>query len=100
MLFFNSAGKFFKTILFNKYLLVLVVFFVLIAFFDKYSLIQRFKTRQNIKSLEKELRHYQNEIEANKAKIEELQSSDENLEKFARETYLMKKENEEIFIVK
>ncbi|MDR0371526.1 MAG: septum formation initiator family protein [Prevotellaceae bacterium] len=100
MPFLHSVGNLFKAILFNKYLLVLIVFGILITFFDKYSLIRRFKTGQNIKSLEKELRHYQNEIEVNKAKIEELQSSDENLEKFARETYLMKKENEEVFIVK
>lgn len=100
MSFLNSTGKFFKTIIFNKYLLVFAVFIVFVTFFDKYNLVQRFRTKQNIKQLEKELIHHKDEIESNKTKIEELKSSDENLEKFARETYLMKKTGEEIFIVK
>jgi len=40
------------------------------------------------------------EIKTNKQKKNELQSSNENLEKFAREHYYMKRENEDIFIIK
>jgi cell division protein FtsB len=50
--------------------------------------------------MEEELKFYQEEIKATKQKKNELQSSDENLEKFAREHYFMKKKSEDIFLIK
>ena len=67
--------------------------------FDQHNLISRWRTGQHIKQLKQEISHYENEIENNKRKMQELQSSDENLEKFAREQYLMKKKDEDIFIM-
>ncbi len=101
----ETVMNFFKTILIkikpvvlNKYLLALIIFGVWVTCFDKYNLIKRWKTGNNIKQLETEISFYRNEIENNKEKMQELQSSDENLEKFAREQYLMKKAEEDIFI--
>ena len=88
-----------KPVILNKYLLALIVFVVFVTFFDNHNLIKRWRTNASINQLEKEIGYYKNEIEGNRQKMEELQSSDENLEKFAREQYLMKKENEVIFIV-
>lgn len=96
---FKTAWGKIKPVAFNKYLLVLIGFVVFVMFFDKHNLVKRWKTNQNIKQLEKEVQYYQNEIEDNRRQMEELQSSDENLEKFAREQYLMKKENEDIFVL-
>jgi cell division protein FtsB len=78
---------------------VLIVFGVFITFFDNHNLIKRWRTANNIKQLEKEIVHYNNLIETDKERMRELKSSDENLEKFAREQYFMKRENEDIFIV-
>ena len=50
--------------------------------------------------MEEELNYYQEEIKATKQKKNELQSNNDNLEKFAREQYNMKNENEDIFIIK
>ena len=88
-----------KPILLNKYLLLLIGFAVLITFIGEYNLIKRWQTTRNIKQLEREIVFYKNEIETNLEKMKELQSSNENLEKFAREQYLMKRPNEDIFIV-
>jgi cell division protein FtsB len=96
----NNKGKLVKRILLNKYLIVFVVFAVFVTFFDNHNLIKRWKTAQKINQLEQELKYYQDEIKATKRKKNELQSSNENLEKFAREQYLMKKQNEDIFIIK
>lgn len=96
----TKIGKRLKSIFLNKYLIVLVVFTVFITFFDEHNLIDRFRTYQKIKSLEKEQLFYKEEIEATKKKKNELESNNENLEKFAREQYLMKKSNEDIFIIK
>lgn len=95
----NSGNKL-KKILLNKYVVVLVVFFVFLIFFDQHNLINRWKTGRNIKGLEKEIEFYNNEIESNKKKMNDMQVSDESLEKYAREHYYLKKDSEDIFIIK
>ena len=52
-----------------------------------------------LKKLEADKEYYVNGIEQNKKDMEELMSDPEHLEKYAREHYLMKKDNEEIFLV-
>lgn len=52
-----------------------------------------------IHNLENEKEYYQNKIEQDNKKLNELKTNDENLEKFAREQYLMKKSDEDIFII-
>ncbi len=89
-----------RKLLLNKYTIVFVVFAVLVTFFDNHSLIHRWETHRRIVEMEKELNYYQNEIKDTKQKNNELRSDKENLEKFAREHFYMKKESEEIFIVK
>ncbi|MHB9056718.1 MAG: septum formation initiator family protein [Paludibacteraceae bacterium] len=84
----------------NKYLIVLLIFFVFILFFDQHNLVNRWKTGRNIRSLEKEINYYNEEIELNKKKMNEMQVSDKSLEKYAREHYYLKKDSEDIFIIK
>jgi len=83
----------------NKYAITLMVFFVWLTLFDQNSFIFRHKLSSRISKMEKQKELYQEQIKKNKEKIKELQSSPENLEKFAREEYLMKKENEVIFVI-
>jgi len=96
----GKTGSLLKKIFFNKYLIVFVLFAVFVTFFDNHSLIHRWGTHQKIVEMEKELKFYQDDIKASKQKKNELQSSRENLEKFAREHYFMKKESEDIYIIK
>ncbi len=83
----------------NKYILTLVVFGVWIVFFDQNNLWDRAKLSSRINQLEKQKHHYEVEIEQNQRKLNEIQESPESLEKFAREQYLMKKKNEDIFVI-
>ncbi|MBN2804172.1 MAG: septum formation initiator family protein [Deltaproteobacteria bacterium] len=83
----------------NKYIIATVLFVVWIGIFDQNNLIDRYKLASRIRQLKHQKEHYQVEIDQNKRKMEELQSSTKNLEKFAREEYLMKKKNEVIFVV-
>jgi len=100
MSFISKIGNKLKLIFLNKYLIVFVVFTVFITFFDEHNLINRWQTHQKINKLEDELKFFQEEIKATRQKKNELESNNQNLEKFAREQYLMKKENEDIFIIK
>ena len=97
---FNKTGKKLMKILFSKYLIVFTAYTVFVTFFDQHSLIHRWQTHQKISQMEKEMKYYEDEIKSNKQKKYDLQSSNENLEKFAREHYYLKKENEDIFIIK
>ena len=55
---------------------------------------------KKIRSLEKEIKHYQKEIEVNSKKLNDLHTDKEGLERFAREEYFMKKPNEDVYIIK
>jgi cell division protein FtsB len=83
----------------NKYWLVTILFLVLTFFVGDSNLYNRFKYDERIRFLEGEIKRYQKEIEENKKKIQELQTDREGLEQFAREEYLMKKEDEDLFII-
>ena len=83
----------------NRYVIAFLAFLIWISFFDQNNLLERHELSQRIKELERQKIHYQQEIINNKKKMEELQSNPENLEKFAREQYLMKKPDETIFVV-
>lgn len=100
MSFISRTGNKLKLIFLNKYLIVFVVFTVFITFFDEHNLINRWRTHQKINQLEDEYEFFKEEIKVTKQKKNELESNNQNLEKFAREQYLMKKENEDIFIIK
>ncbi|MDR3653503.1 MAG: septum formation initiator family protein [Paludibacter sp.] len=96
----QKTGSKLKRMLINKYVIVFVAFTVFVTFFDEHSLLHRFETHRKIVQMEKELKYYQDEIKTTRQKRNDLQSSDANLEKFAREHYYMKKPNEDIFIIK
>lgn len=83
----------------NKYTLVGLLFLVWISFFDKNSFIEKAQLRNKINTLTKEKTYYQQKIEEDNRKMRELLSNRDNLEKFAREQYLMKKNDEDIFII-
>jgi cell division protein FtsB len=90
----------FRRIILNKYVVTLVGFFIFLIFFDNHNLISRWETSRKINSMEKEIKFYQSEIDKNKAKMNEMQTSDESLEKYAREQYHLKKDSEDVFIIK
>ncbi|MFS4456672.1 septum formation initiator family protein [Maribacter sp. 2304DJ31-5] len=89
--------KWFK-ILTNMYVLVLSVFVVWMIFFDANSLLIHLELKKEIKKLEKTQDFLKKEIEKDKKIIKKL-SDKEELEKFAREEYYLKKKNEEIYLI-
>lgn len=78
---------------------VLLFTIVMLFFFSDSNIKKRIDSDREIRSLNKQIEFYRNKTEADKAKLHELQSDKDNLEKFARENYLMKKENEEVFVI-
>lgn len=83
----------------NRYIVLLLAFATWVVFFDNNSVVNRLELQGNINKLEKEKTYYQEKIKNDNKRILELKTNKENLEKFAREQYLMKKKNEDIFII-
>lgn len=91
-----KENKIFK-LLTNKYIVILIAFLIWMFFFDaNVQLNKEFK--KEIKELNTTINFYKKEIKKDKNTITELQDSLQ-LEKFAREKYLMKKENEDIYVI-
>lgn len=82
----------------NIYILVLIVFVVWMLFFDAHSWLFHHELNADIQELEYQKEHYKNEMAKDDKAIKEL-STEEGLERTARETYYMKKPNEDIFII-
>jgi cell division protein FtsB len=77
--------------------LAILIFLVLFLFFNKYGLLKYFELKSEINSIEQEIERSKNEIEEMDKNIKSLKSSDKELEKVAREKFLMKKKNEKAF---
>ncbi len=83
----------------NKYVISLAVFIVWIMFFDQNNLLDRYINYKQIQQLERDKQYFRERITEDSTRMNELKTDNENLEKFAREQYLMKRESEEIFII-
>jgi len=82
----------------NKYLLIVLLFSAWMFFFDTNSFFIHNELNNNIETLENNKEIYEDEIEKDKAFIEKMKDSNE-VEKYAREKYYLKKENEDIYII-
>lgn len=82
----------------HKYMITVLIFIVVIGFLDENSLIQRVKHRSESSALNSEIEKYRKQYEEDTEKLKELTTNPEALEKIAREKYLMKKSDEDIFV--
>ena len=87
-----------KYVRMHKYLITVAAFLVIIVFLDENSLIQRAKHRREINALTSEIEKYRKQYEEDTETLKELMENPEAMEKVAREKYLMKKPNEDVFI--
>ncbi len=79
----------------NKYFLVLVFLTMWMVFFDKHGLYENWGLSQKVQQMEADRDYYIEQIEQVKEDKKDLQL---NIEKYAREHYFMKKNNEDVFI--
>jgi cell division protein FtsB len=83
----------------NKYFLVTLAFVVWMLFFDKNDIYSQYQYHEQVSKLKAESEFYQKETAKVAKDLDELTSDKAQLEKFAREKYLMKKNNEDVFVV-
>lgn len=83
----------------NKYALTLIGLIVWGLFFDENDAATQWKLHKQVKQLEEEKAYFVKEIDQIIKETAELTSNPKTLEKFGREKYLMKRDNEDIFVV-
>jgi cell division protein FtsB len=82
----------------NKYLLISLLFAVWMLFLDNYSYMDQRQLNKQIDELQDNKKYYQEEIKKDNQSIKLLKNQDQ-VEKYAREKYYMKRENEDIYII-
>jgi len=83
----------------NKFFLTLAIFIAWLIVFDQHNLIDRYKSHRHLNKLKKDTSYYIDKIEQDRQSIRLLETDKENLEKFAREQYLMKAPDEDVYII-
>ncbi|SHN42829.1 septum formation initiator family protein [Chitinophaga sp. CF418] len=83
----------------NKYFVSAAAFLIWLAFIDSKNFISQYELQSEVNKLEAQKAFFQDEISKTRKEQQELLSSPEKLEKFAREKYLMKKDDEDLFII-
>jgi cell division protein DivIC len=83
----------------NKYILTTLIFLVWIILLDSNNLVARLKDMRELRDLKNDKEYYTKKNEVDKKKLRELKTDNDNLEKFAREQYHMKKADEDLYIV-
>ncbi len=86
-------------VVFNKYVLTFLTVAVWIMFLDKNNVFSQVELKKMLNKLESEKRYFTEQIDQNKQGLDELKTSPVTLEEFARETYMMKKDEEDIFVI-
>jgi cell division protein FtsB len=86
--------------LYNKYLLSTVGFVVWMLFFDRNDIFIQHERRNELRALEHNKVYFTQQIAAERKFSEDLKKDPAAIEKFAREQYKMKRDSEDLFLIK
>ncbi|MFY7731908.1 MAG: FtsB family cell division protein [Bacteroidia bacterium] len=94
----NFIIKYYPYIL-NKYTVVTTVFLFILVFGERNGLVNQFNQRDKYNKVLEENEYFKTEITKLQNDHINLFSNAKNLEKYAREKYLMKRDDEDVFII-
>lgn len=83
----------------NKYVIAILAFVFWMLFFDRNSMINQFRLLSSLHDMEDQKEYYLTELEQDSIALQALKNNPELLERFAREKYLMKKDDEDIYLI-
>ncbi len=95
----KKASRFIVGILKNKYLVSLLVFAVIMLFSDHNNLVGQWQRKQELHTLQAKKAYYEQEIEKTKTTLADLENNPAAIERYSREHFYMKKDNEDLFIL-
>lgn len=83
----------------NKFLLATTAFVVWMLFFDRNDVFTQMQRRSELNELKQSKAYFEKQIAENRKFSKDLQFNAQAIEKYAREKYLMKRDNEDLFII-
>ena len=84
----------------NKFFLSATAFVIWMLFFDRNDLFSQMERRSELREIRESKAYFEEQIAENRNFSKDLQFNAEAIEKYARENYLMKRENEDLFLIK
>ncbi len=83
----------------NRYVYVTLAFLIIILFVDQFNVFEQIKLRRTLKDQEQQIEYYKQEISNSEKLLDDLQHDSIVMEKTARENYMMKRDNEVIYLI-
>ena len=83
----------------NKYIIATLIFAIVIIFIDKYNLSYQIRNIKKLRKAKREIEYYEKEIKQQHETLDRLRHDSTYMEKVAREKYMMKRDNEVIYII-
>lgn len=83
----------------NKFFISFAAFCVVVLFLDKNDFFTQYERRKELRELQQSKKHFTAKIATERKELQALETNPAAVEKVAREKYLMKKDNEELFLI-
>jgi cell division protein FtsB len=83
----------------NRYVYAIAIFLVLYLFVDQFNLFEQIRLRKTLQSQKQQIEFYEKEISDSKELLDKLQNDTATMEQVARENYMMKRDNEVIYLI-
>ena len=83
----------------NRYVYASIAFVAVILFIDQFNLFEQIRLNRSLKDQKRQIEYYEQEISQSKEYLNSLQKDTATMEKVAREQYLMKRDNEVVYLI-
>lgn len=83
----------------NRYVYATLVFLVIFLFVDQFNLFKQIKLHKTLKDQKQQIEYYKKEISDSKELLDKLENDTATMEKVAREQYMMKRDNEVVYLI-
>ena len=83
----------------NRYVYATIAFLVVIFFVDQFNVFEQIKLRKSLNDQQQQIEYYENELSESKQYLDKLKNDTATMEKVAREQYLMKRDNEIVYLI-
>ena len=83
----------------NRYVYATLVFLVVIFFIDQFNVFEQIRLHRSLKDQKQQIEYYESEIKDSKEYLNALQNDTATMEKVAREQYMMKRDNEVVYLI-
>ena len=83
----------------NRYVYATLLFLLVILVIDQFNLFEQIRLRKTLKAQKEQIEFYEKEISDSKELLDKLQNDTATMEQVARENYMMKRDNEVVYLI-